>query len=90
MGWRIELSDSALRDLQRLGRPDARRVLDFLREWVAPLDDPRQRGKALAGPLGEFWCYRVGDMRLICDIEDSILRVLVLQAGRRGEVYRRR
>lgn len=90
MAWRIELADSAIRDIERLGKADAQRVLAFLRERVAPLDDPRQRGKALSGPLGEFWCYRVGDVRLICDIEDAVLRVLVLQAGRRGKVYRQR
>lgn len=90
MAWRIELADSAIRDIERLGKADAQRVLAFLRERVAPLDDPRQRGKALSGPLGEFWCYRVGDVRLICDIEDAVLRVLLLQAGRRGKVYRQR
>jgi mRNA interferase RelE/StbE len=55
---------------------------------VATLDDPRQTGKALKGPLGDLWRYRVGDYRIICDIQDRVLIVLVLQIGNRREVYR--
>ena len=52
------------------------------------MENPRQIGKALNGPLGDFWCYRVGDYRIICDIQDSAITVLVLQIGNRREVYR--
>jgi mRNA interferase RelE/StbE len=52
------------------------------------LDDPRSLGKALTGPLGGLWRYRVGDYRVICDIQDGALCVLVLQVGNRREVYR--
>ena len=55
---------------------------------VAPADDPRSIGKALSGPLGGFWRYRVGDCRVICDIQDGALRVLVVEIGHRREVYR--
>ncbi len=50
--------------------------------------DPRELGKALKGPLGDLWRYRVGDYRILCDIQDGILTVLVLQIGNRREVYR--
>jgi mRNA interferase RelE/StbE len=55
---------------------------------VAARDDPRELGKALRGPLGELWRYRVGDYRIICDIRDGVLTILVLQIGNRREVYR--
>jgi mRNA interferase RelE/StbE len=45
-------------------------------------------GKALKGPLGDLWRYRVGDFRIFCDIQDGVLTVLVLQVGNRREVYR--
>ncbi len=45
-------------------------------------------GKALTGPLGGFWRYRVGDFRVVCAIQDSVLRVLVVRVGHRGEIYR--
>lgn len=49
---------------------------------------PRSAGKALRGPRGEFWRYRVGDYRIICDIQDRALRVLVVGIGNRREIYR--
>ena len=55
---------------------------------VALLDDPRRRGQALTGPLGSLWRYRVGGCRVICDIQDQVLRVLVVRVSRRDQVYR--
>ena len=90
LAWRIEFEDSALKELAKLDKPVARRILAFLRERVAGLDDPRSVGEALKGSkLGEFWKYRVGDYRVIANIEDGALRVLVLRVGNRREVYRK-
>ena len=89
MAWRIEFEDAALKELAKLDKPVARRILAFLRERVAALDDPRSVGDALKGSkLGEFWKYRVGDYRVIAHIEDGALCVLVLKVGNRREVYR--
>lgn len=89
MVWRIEFEDAALKELAKLDKPVARRILAFLRERVAVLDDPRSVGEALKGSrLGEFWKYRVGDYRVIVNIEDGALCVLVLKVGNRREVYR--
>ena len=89
MAWRIEFEDAALKELAKLDKPVARRILAFLRERVAVLDDPRSVGEALNGSkLGEFWKYRVGDYRIVAHIEDGALRVLVLKVGNRREVYR--
>jgi mRNA interferase RelE/StbE len=55
---------------------------------VAPGDDALELGKALKGSLGDPWRYRVGDFRVLCDIQDRKLTVLVLQIGNRREVYR--
>ena len=68
---------------------DAKRITDFLRTRVATLDDPRSLGEALKGSrLGDFWKYRVGDYRIICDIQDGKLIVLVVEIGHRSSVYR--
>ncbi len=55
---------------------------------VAKQEDPRALGEALRGPLGTLWRYRVGDHRIICEIEHSAVRILVVRVGHRGEVYR--
>jgi mRNA interferase RelE/StbE len=58
-------------------------------ERVASIDDPRTLGKSLSAPkLGVYWRYREGDMRIICDIQDGEMRVLVIEIGNRREVYR--
>jgi mRNA interferase RelE/StbE len=89
LAWRIEFEDAALKELSKLDQQVARRILTFLRERVAVLDDPRSVGEALKGSrLGEFWKYRVGDYRIITNIEDGVMRILVLKVGNRREVYR--
>jgi len=89
MAYNVELSESAERELGKLDSPQAKRILKFLHQRVAKLDDPRSVGEALHGSrLGEFWKYRVGDYRLICKIEDGGLIVLVLRVGHRKEIYR--
>jgi mRNA interferase RelE/StbE len=89
MAWIVELSESADRELHKLDAQHRRRILKFLSERVARLDDPRAIGEALHGSrLGELWKYRVGDYRLICKIEDDRLIVLVLRVGHRREIYR--
>jgi mRNA interferase RelE/StbE len=55
---------------------------------VAPVEDARSLGKALRGPLGEFWRYRVGEYRIICELLDQQLRVLVVRVGGRKDIYR--
>jgi mRNA interferase RelE/StbE len=89
MAWRIELDPAAERELSKLDPQVARRILRFLHERVANLEDPRSIGEALRGSrLGEFWKYRVGDYRIISSIEDGALRILVVRIGNRREVYR--
>jgi mRNA interferase RelE/StbE len=89
MTWNVELAESADRELDQLDPQDRKRILKFLHERVAKLDDPRSLGAALHGSqMGEFWKYRVGDYRLISKIEDDRLVVLVLRVGHRKEIYR--
>ncbi len=88
MAWRIDYTDTARTKLRRLDRDTARRIINYMDERVAVLDDPRSIGQALTGPLGGLWRYRVGDCRVICDIQDDALRVLVIRVGRRDRVYR--
>ena len=88
MAWRIELTETANKQLAKLDKAEARRITIFLRERLAATDDPRNTGKALSGLLGGLWRYRVGDYRLICESQDGVLCVLVLKIGNRREVYK--
>lgn len=89
MVWKVELGPATAREIDRLDKQVARRILTFLYERVARVDDPRAIGQALQGPkFGEFWKYRVGDWRIICKIEDERVTVLVLRIGHRSKVYK--
>jgi mRNA interferase RelE/StbE len=90
MAWRIELADSAAKQLRKLDSQVAKRILTFLRDRVSLLDDPRSIGEALRGKqLGDFWKYRVGDWRIIADLDDGVMLITVIRIGNRREVYRR-
>ncbi len=90
MVWRIEFDPAAARELGKVDPQVARRILSFLKDRVAHLDDPRSVGEALKGSkLGAFWKYRVGDYRIISNIEDGRLLIMVIRIGNRREVYRR-
>ena len=87
MAWTVEYTTAVERALSRLDRQTARRIRDYMRERVAVLDNPRDIGKALTGRWSGYWRYRVGDYRVICDIQDEALRVLVVTVGHRSQVY---
>ena len=78
-----------MRALRKMDRQAARRIKGELEE-IAELEDPRSRGKALTGNLAGVWRYRVGDYRILCDIDDGRLVVLVVDVAHRREVYKRR
>jgi len=89
MAWKIELDPGAERELSKLDPPVARRILGFLHDRLATLEDPRSIGEALKGStLGAFWKYRVGDYRIIASIEDNAVCILVVRIGNRRDVYR--
>ena len=89
MVWKIEFDPAAAKELNKLDPVTAKRILRFLHERVARLEDPRSIGEALKGAsLGSFWKYRVGDYRIISNIEDGRLLILVVRIGNRRDVYR--
>lgn len=89
MAWAIEFTETALRQLEKFDHSAQRRIRKYLSERVATLDNPRKLGKPLqGGRFGELWRYRVGDYRLITNIEDQRVVIIVLRVGHRREVYR--
>ena len=88
MTWKIEIVPGAKKELDKLDRQVAKRILKFLHKRVASLKNPRSIGDALKGyKFGEYWRYRVGDYRIITKIEDNILLIIVLRVGHRKQIY---
>lgn len=88
MAWQIEVSARAKGQLAKIDKTEAKRITKFLGGRLSLLDDPRSTGHGLTGDLAGLWRYRVGDFRVICDIQDQRLVVLVVQIGHRGDIYR--
>ena len=90
MTWRVEITERAARQIKSLGPSGAARIRNYLRDRIAPLQNPRQRGKPLRGSeLGEYWRYRAGDYRILCELRDDELLVLVIEVGHRRSIYDR-
>lgn len=89
MAWTVEISDIAQRQIKKLDFPIQKRILDWLNERIEGCKNPRHFGEPLKGEYSGFWRYRIGDFRIICDIQDNILLVLVLTIGHRRQIYKR-
>ena len=89
MARRIEFETIADKELSKIDPQVRRRILRFLFDRVAFLEDPRSIGDALVGAeFGEYWKYRVGDYRIIANIDDKEIIITIVKIGNRKEVYR--
>ncbi len=87
MSWTISYARSALKGAKKIDAQTKRKIRTYLHDRVVTLNDPRQLGKPLKGQLSELWRYRVGNYRIICDIKDQELVILVLRIAHRKDVY---
>lgn len=88
MTWKVEIDPLAVKELDRLDPQYAKRILNYLFEHIATDEDPRRFGAPLRSNLAGLWKYRIGNFRVICEIQDEVLLVLVVRVGHRREVYR--
>jgi len=89
MAWSVDVGERAERQLSKLDPQTSKRIVSFLYQRLSRLEDPRSIGEALHGSeMGALWKYRVGDHRVIAEIQDSRLIILVVRVGHRREVYR--
>ena len=87
MGWSIEYDPGALKDLKKLDRTTQREILDYMDNRIAAAQSPRNFGKPLRGSTYGLWRYRVRDYRIICELQDKRLVVLVVAVGHRSTIY---
>ena len=89
MGWTVEISNIAERQLRKIDRSIQKRILDWLEDRLENCKNPRHFGEPLKGNHAGLWRYRIGDYRVLCEIQDEKIVVLVLAIGHRREVYKR-
>ena len=88
MTWKIQYLKSSKKWAKRLSPEHRKKVRVFLEQRLAHMDDPRRLGKALKGELAQYWRYRLGDIRIICQIQEQNLLILVIRFGQRKDIYR--
>ncbi len=88
MAWKIEFLPEAAKELKKLDRTAAARIIKTLETRIAVLDDPRALGTALVGDHAGYWRWRIGEYRVVARIEDDRVVILVVRVAHRREVYR--
>lgn len=87
MAWTIEYDEEAVRDLKKLDRQVQREILDYMEQRIGRAEDARSFGKPLRHSKFGLWRYRVRDYRIICQLRQAKLIVLVVAVGHRSTVY---
>ncbi len=87
MSWQVEYNSETLKDLRKLDRSVQREILDYMERRIGKTDDPRKFGKPLRGSKFGLWRYRLRDYRIVCELQDKRLMVLVVSIGHRSTVY---
>jgi len=87
LAWNIEFTSTAVKQLKKLDKKWQSTIVDYLDEQVSSLENPRVKGKGLLGDKQGLWRYRIGNYRVICNIEDERLVIVALTIGHRKDVY---
>ena len=90
LAWTVKFSTRAVKSLKRIDRPNQELILKFMTEKVAKHPDPVILAKKLSGNLGDFYRFRLGDYRIVCEVQNQELIILILQIGHRQNIYQRK
>jgi len=88
MSYTVKLSDTAIKELQKLDKYTSRIIIAWVEKYLQGCDNPRQHGHALKENKKDYWRYRVGKYRLIAKINDDVIEIVIVNIGHRDNVYR--
>lgn len=89
-GYKWAFDSKSLKNFKKLDKPVQKRIVNWLEQHISGSENPRLFGKALEGNLNTLWRYRVGNYRIIADIQDDKFIVLIVKAGKRNDIYKSR
>lgn len=87
MKYKIKYTDKYDKSFKKLDKPVQKIILKWIKVHLYNCENPRLYGKALTGNLRNYWRYRVGNYRIIAEIKDNELIVLVVDVGHRRKIY---
>jgi mRNA interferase RelE/StbE len=88
--WVIAFSETARKQFSKIDNIQQKRIMDFLRNNLSETEDPRSFSKALKGTLADFWRYRIGDYRLLAEMQNDQLRIHIVRIAHRKIAYKRK
>lgn len=88
MKYKVQFTKRAMKDLKKLDRNTSALILGWVRKNLENCENPRLHGKGLTANRSGQWRYRVGDYRLLAEIEDNIITILILNIGHRSDIYK--
>ena len=89
MKYRVEYTKQAVKQLKKLDKPTASLIIGWIEKNLVECENPRQYGKGLVANHRGEWRYRIGNYRLIADIQDEKITILILNVGHRREIYKK-
>lgn len=87
MKYQVEFTKQALRQLKKLDRATAALIMGWIKKNLVDCEDPRMHGKGLTANRSGEWRYRVGDYRILAQIQEERIVILILSIGHRSEIY---
>ena len=87
MKYKVEFTEKSLKQLKKMDKHTASLILGWIRKNLEGCENPRQHGKGLTADKSGQWRYRVGDYRLLAEIEDDRIVILILSVGHRRDIY---
>ena len=87
MTWKVEFDNRARKELRKLDKSAQNRILKWVREELATDKNPRRTGKNLRGTMQGLWRYRIGDYRIISQIQDELVIILIVRISHRKDIY---
>lgn len=87
MGYKIEFQESVIKQLKKMDKSISSLIMGYIKKNILDCENPRILGKALVENHKGKWRYRVGDYRILCEIKDEIVTIVVIDVAHRRKIY---
>ena len=88
MNYKVVYEKRAIKSLSKIDKGQQNMISAWIEKNLVDTDDPKKHGKVFKGNLKEYWRYRVGNYRLLADINDKEIKIIIINIGHRGEIYK--
>ena len=88
MIYELKYEARAVKQIKKLDPATRNLIKSWIEKNLLNTDNPRQHGKGLTGSLSQYWRYRVGDYRILAEINDAEIIIIIVEVGHRRDIYR--